>query len=716
MMIKKEECFRSRGEIVAFEILQDNTAIYALQHKIIKSFSTLTCKTLSNLSLEYLSSQTTAICFHKSLDLVAIANGKTIYIIDTRTKMVLQTIISYTGDITTLHFVQNSPYLITGTKNGRVVQYRYDGKSSLSRLCSFPFNNPIGKKVIGKNYVGSIDSNEKYVACSGYGGAITIIKLHSLTHKQTIQSARVRINTLKLISDELLISASIDANIYFHDLNKYKSTKTITSPIGNISKIIPVKENKYAILVGETNKLALLDVEHKKVLSDEFMKFETNVKFVELLDQNTIIAILENNIVQKVSLATIEDLTQLINKNLLGDAFLLLEKNPMLQNTPEHRELEELYNKLYNKAFDAFLNSNKKEATELLKQFKKVKSKKKELELILDSFEQYKKFYTLVLEKKYHVAYAISDKYPALKQTHPYNKMEDEFKRAFAFAQKQIKIGRDDVAKDALAMYSSVNSKKTIIKLLLKQNKDFLIFLKSLQAKNYKNISLLIKKDESFTQLPHYQELLKEIENNLQEIKESIYQSQIDEAIDKIKQIQYLPHIKEQLKDLYELANYTKLFLYGYHNNDFLSCYETIDKSKLLDQLELSNMLEKHWHKLMDTCESLALKGDLKGIKEALAELIALKSRSAKIGDILRLSFHTKIKQLLAKRTYTKAEAIIYSYIDIFGLDTEIKALMKTYEKLSNDKLAITENQELPKDRNAWLKSEFIVGEYKTNS
>lgn len=300
-------------------------------------------------------------------------------------------------------------------------------------------------------------------------------------------------------------------------------------------------------------------------------------------------------------------------------------------------------------------------------------------------------------------------------QTQPYKKMEEEFQRAFAFAQKQIKIGRIDVARDSLSMYTSVSSKKTIIKLLLNQNKDFLIFLKSLKAKNYKNISILIKKDETFTQLPHYQELLQEIENNLQDIKEDIYKSQIDEAIEKIKELQYLPHISDQLKDLYELANYTKMFLHGYHNNDFLSCYEAIDKSKPLDQLELSEMLEKHWHKLMDKCENLALKGDLKGIKEALAELISLKSRSAKIGDLLRLSFHTKIKQLLAKRTYSKAETIIYSYIDIFSFDTEIKALMKTYEKLSGEKLAIMDNQNLSKDRDAWLDSEFIVGEYKTN-
>ncbi len=138
-----------------------------------------------------------------------------------------------------------------------------------------------------------------------------------------------------------------------------------------------------------------------------------------------------------------------------------------------------------------------------------------------------------------------------------------------------------------------------------------------------------------------------------------------------------------------------------------------MDQAKQLEPLKLSKMLESHWSKLMDQCESLALKGDLKEIKNILGELIVLKSRSAKTGDLLRLSFQTKIKQLLSKRTYTKAESIIYSYIDIFGLDTEIKTLMRTFEKFSQKKLAITVNQELTKERDAWMESASIVGEYK---
>jgi WD40 repeat protein len=712
-MIHHEEILRVRGDIIAIEALSDDEVIFAQRHKTIKSFSLLTSKLISNNSVEHLGGQTTAICFHKTLELVAIANGKTIYIVNTKTKIVLQTIISYSGDITLLHFVQNSPYLITGTKNGRVVQYRYDGKSSLSRLCSFPFNNPIGKKVIGKNYVGAIDSNEKYVACSGYGGAITLIKLHSLTHKQTIQSARVRVNVLKLLDDDLLLSASIDENIYFHDLKKYKSTKTITSPIGAIKKIIPIKSTSFAILVGSGNSIALLDSDTQKIVNSQFVKFDHELVSLLVTGDDTLIALLQNNTIQKVKLPGETKLDQLIGTNKLQEAYQLIQSNPLLQSSSKYDDLEELYNKLYKNGFNAFIAGNKKEAMKILEPFKNLKNKKDEISLLLNSFDQFKKFHTLVVEKKYHIAYSYCEKYPALEHTHPFTRIEEEFDRSFTFALKQIKIGREDLAKEALLLYKTVKSKKEIVQLLLKNSKEFLIFIQSLKKNNYKNIAILINKDENYKKLPQYIAFEQNLQKTLKAIENDIYNAQIDQAIKKIKTIQYLPNINERLKELYELANYTKLFLEAYKANDFNSCYEIIDKSKEIERLKLAILLEQHWSKLINRCENLAFKGDLKGIKEVLGGFITLKSRRSKIGDLIRLSFHTKVKLLFAKRAYGKAESIIYSYLDIFGLDTEIKALMRTYEKLSNSKLALTNAEELYKDRDGWVKSQLIVGEFQ---
>ena len=89
-----------------------------------------------------------------------------------------------------------------------------------------------------------------------------------------------------------------------------------------------------------------------------------------------------------------------------------------------------------------------------------------------------------------------------------------------------------------------------------------------------------------------------------------------------------------------------------------------------------------------------------------------LKTRREKVGELLRISFSSKIIALIEINTYHTAETILYSYIDIFGIDKEILRIIKFYEEKSSMKLAITQlqNKEIPRDN--WINSEIIVGEY----
>jgi hypothetical protein len=91
-----------------------------------------------------------------------------------------------------------------------------------------------------------------------------------------------------------------------------------------------------------------------------------------------------------------------------------------------------------------------------------------------------------------------------------------------------------------------------------------------------------------------------------------------------------------------------------------------------------------------------------------LGELINLKTRRDKIGDLFRLGFHIKIKIFIHKKTYKKAESILYSYLDIFGIDKETNNIMRMYEKLSKTKLALSQESRIT--RNRWIESEFIMG------
>ena len=709
-MLQPRECFRVRGEVIALDALHDEI-IYALRHKTIKTFDTHRCQFTHTFVTEYLNSSTVAIAFHKTLQLVAIANEKTITIFDLKTQIVLQTILCNSGEITTLHFVQNSPYLIAGTNQGRVLQYRYDGKTSLSRLCSFPYNNPLNKQIVTNNYVSAIDSFDDLVASSGYGGAVTIIKLHSHTQKMTLQHTEVRIDTLKFISKDLLIAATAKRDLIFYNLEKEDDVRIINSPIGVVKRILPIEQTHYAVIAGDGNRLALLDTQNKKISSANFIHFDSDVVLATLLHTHTIVVYLADNTIHKVPLPSSSRLKHLIYEKHYDEAFSLLQDNPILQDTQEYQELEERYEALYAKALKAFIAGNKKEAHAVIAKFEKIPQKQKDVANLLKAFDVYPRFHLAFIDKKYTLAYSLCEKYPTLKHTYQYMRMEKEFKEAYTFAQRQILKGCMDVARDIIHPFINVRSKKEPVELLLAKNSDFLNFLKAVQAKEYPTIEKLLKKYPLFKELPNYLDLIDTLHEQLNQIQQNIYSCEIEKAMETIKNLNNVILIKKDLKQLYNIAIHAQELLNTYEKGDFLRTYEILDTHALWGKIQLSEFLEKHWQKRIDKAERSALLGDLKGVKESLAELLTLKTRSAKTGDLIRLSFHTKIRQLLAKRSFENAEKLLYRYLDIFGIDAEIRSLMNTFEKLSKIKLALILDLDLFKPRDSWLRSDFVTQE-----
>ncbi len=708
-MLIPQECLRTRSEITAISSLKDEKIAFSTRLHGVKLFSVQDCSVTKNLSIELLGYKTTALAFSLEQNLLAFANETVIYILNLENKMILQTIRTNDGVVEILSFVPNSPYLISGTNCGRVMKYRYDGRSQLSRLCSFPYSSIKHRTRIKNNYVSALASHGSYVASSGYGGAITLIKLNSLSNRVTIEASKVRINALCFLNDDTLISGNIDGVIQIHTLKKHKPVKNINTPFTNIKNILLMPNGKHIMVSADSNKLILIDTQLEKVVSSDYLIFADKVEHLIVNARNELFVVLQNDELLKITLPTVEDLKSHILHNSLDQAFKLVESDPMLQGTREHKRIEVLYENLYTQAINALINSNAKEAHRVTEILQDVSSKKDEISSIFSAFKHYNRFKTLYMEKRYALCYAMCDKHPALKRTHQFKKMEETFKEAFSFAQKQILIGREDVAKEILSPYATVISKRQILKLVLTHNKDFVDFSKAVQSKDYLTIEKILKNNEIFAQIPTYIALKSSTQTLLQDIETLINENKLEDATEEIKRLQNTPTIKDELKELYKTCKVVQRLNENYEQNNFKVCYEIIDTQQNLDKLQLTKMLEKHWSKIISQCEEFALKGDVKSIKSTLKELLQVETRVEKTGDLLRVSFHTKIKALLAKRNFKNAENIIYSYIDIFGIDSELSFLMKTYEKMTHTKLAITLHQEKSIPRDHWLRSGLII-------
>ncbi len=701
------ECHSNYSEITELKILDNDFIAYSTKKDGIRIFSHKDCSLELNVNKihENLSSAD-ATAFSPNGECFAFCIKNQIYIIHIASKTLIETINTYKEEIEILSFDLESKYIIAGTAAGRVLQYRYDVSSSLSRLCSF--SKASQAQMLTQSFVSAFKFHKNRLACGSHYGDIFIVDLHSRINKNHLTNSKVRVNSICFLDEKTVISGTSDGKLFINYLDNMKESKRIDTGFTAITNIVLMSNPNYVMVSGDANYVSIYDINKYKIVHNKYLEFSGKVNDIALVNGDTLMAVVDNSNIFRVELPSLAKLKSLILHNILDEAFNLCEKDFAMKDTKEYRQLQDNYNKVYAQAAQALINQKKTYALQLIDAFKNVSSKKEEIALLFKAFENYPRFQSLYLEKKYSLAYILCTQFPALQHTHQYKRMEESWKEAFMNAQRQILLGRDEIAKSLLFEYMTVISKRPMIKLILNHNKKFIEFLKAIEVKDFHKVNLIAKKHADFTKIPTYKSLQNNMNYDLIEIQNHIKQGKIDLATEALEKFKELPSIALEVETLREDCISMQKLKNAYEISDFKSCYEVLDTCKGLEFSELGMLLDKHWSKLMQSCEEFASKGNIKDIKATLGELILLNTRRDKIGDLLRVGFHTKIKMLMAKKSINSAENIIYSYIDIFGIDTEINSIMRFYEATTKAKLAITENSRRARDN--WINSEIIIG------
>lgn len=694
------ECLRTRSEVTQLKVLDNDLVAYATALNGIKLFSATECESKLNFADKNLNSLVSSITFSKNAKYLAFSAASNIYIVHLPNHKLIKTI-KATEDIELLAFDPSSTYIIAGTKNGRVLQYKYNHSSLISRLHSFKLNQ--------KTTLSAFSFYAADVACGTSNGEICILNIYSRAHKINIINSNSQITALFYYNEDLIISGNTNGEVYFNSILSDAIKKKIDSPFTIIKQILPMSNPNFILVCGDTNSVCIINIKTFKVQHTKYVEFEEDIVQIDTYNNDMLFAALKNNTIVHVELPSASRLKSHIIHNSLDLAYKLIQTDATLRDSQEYLELEKKYQVILEKATQALMNQNKKLAIEIIDVFKDINEKKEEINALFKAFENYPRFQTLYREKKYALAYAMSNKFPPLQKTYPFTLMERDWKECFKNAQRHIIQGNIDNAKALLQEYMTVQQKRAVIDMMLTKNDKFIEFVKAVENKNYQKISELSKQNDIFTQIPTYKNLENETEQKLNDIKVQICMGDIQTAKDILSSIEHTPQNIKKISILQQKLLTMQKLKSAYARGDFKTCYETIDANRTLIFSELGLKLEEEWSLLMAKCEEAALKGDIKELKNLLGDLLLLETRREKIGDLLRVSFHTKIKILLAKQSYKQAENIIYSYIDIFGLDTEISVLMQLFEQTSKHSLALTYNQNKRPPRDNWIHSLTIT-------
>jgi hypothetical protein len=636
--------------------------------------------------------------------LIAIAQKRDIYLYNAKTKKQLITIKTEEGEITGIYFLPHSSHILTTTSNARVMLYNYKDPRHSVRLYSWikKYKTQLPLRI------SAIAFNKNLLAIGTADGKITLVSLHSYAKVDTLQLTNAAISTLSFGQKNSLVTVDAHGEIFVYDLERLQNTKSITTHLTQTKQLLHIAKTPFFLLHSQKNSLALFDAKACKIIRSHYMKFHADIAYLQLSQERNLLVVLQNREIIHVTLQNSKNLQSLRLHNMIEEAYALVEQNPQLLDTKEYKELEKIYTIRYLNAAHALQTKQDEKAHQLLESFSKISAKQEDIKLLFEAYRHYERFAALCMQKLYAPAYAMSNKYPPLQYTKEYKKMESAYKKAYTKAQKWVILAQEDKAKALLQPYLGVIAKKEGINLILKHNQDFLTFLDALKHNNYTLIKTLLLKHPAFANIPPYKAFHDSLYHTLNGINKLLNAAKITAAKEQIKSLQNISLIENELLRLEEKAAHITQMLHAYEKSHFQACYALLDAHpEAFYELKLAKMLEKHWEKLMQKCEKYALSGQVKGIKATLKKLLTLKSRAKRVGALLRTAFLVKIDNDIAQQQYQSAENFIYSYIDIFGTDTNLQHIMRSYEKKSSHKLAIVQKPKVARD--AWLHNTYFT-------
>ena len=643
--------------------------------------------------------------FNQKKTILVIAKDENIFIYDTQTKKQIHTLKSQDGTIKQLYFLPDDLHIIYATTNGHVVLSHYKHNYSYSLI----FSTITKYKTQLPIQITAIAFYQHLLAIGSADGKVALIHQSSYETIDMLYYSNAAICALCFDDTNSLVIINSHGEIFTHDIEAIKATQRIVTNLSDTKQLLHIPKSDFLLINSHKKSLTLFDLKKQKIISNKYLPSSHPISYIELTQENHLIMALKNREILRVTLQNELYLDTLINNNLIPQAYTLVEKHPQLLKSDEYKKLEKIYTIEYFHALKALQSSNIQKAQKLLESCLKIQSKQDELKILFEAYHYYENFKTLVREKKFAPAYTLATKYPPLQYSKEYQIMEKNYKRAYKQAQKELFHSNLNAAKEQLLPYIGVLSKKEGINLILKENSVFLEFLEALKHNDDATIYKLLSTHPHFKNLPPYKEFQQNITKSLQTINQLLNATDISQARDLIQKLQHNSSAQKELSLLEKKADSIEKLLHLYEENKFKECYGLLDEKPLaLLPLQLTHLLEIHWTKLMQECEKYALYGNIKKIKQTLQELLTLESRSKRVGDLLRSAFIVEIEKNITKQLFVSAENLIYSYIDIFGEDTNLQKIMHLYEKTTNQKLAITPNS-TKVAHNAWLHNELII-------
>jgi WD40 repeat protein len=614
------------------------------------------------------------------------------------------------GRVETVAFDFQNKLLATGGQDGKSFIWSLDTGRMVNAL---PHHSDFVTAI-------SFTKNGTRIATGSYDKKIIISNLYSM--KKPIVLAGSHTNCIKFIyfiSNGRLVSFDKDGVIVVWDYVTGRVIKTLKKTAAEPVAITFIFNFNFMLVGCKDDNIYLYDMEEYKLLQHDYLRIEEGIaEFAYIFDQGIFaIGTLRGAVIlynMKNDESSLE--ASIVNRNY-EEAYKLVRENPILKYSDLYDRLEVVWEKTSQKASALLDKGLTDKAKMLFKPFMKVPGKNTYIRNILDDYVEFKRFKTLVENKKYQLAYSMVLSHETYKDSEIYQSMERDWKerveKAKTILLKDIPNSEDLIQK-LFADFRGISSKTLLIRSILTDKSALSMFNRKFRERSFDDCFRLSEKYAFIKDLNDYSRLLQYEDVLYNKMNMSLNKSEYKKTVEFARQLLGFPNYKSEASHIIKNIETTIAFRDHYTSKRYNEMLKLIAQHPFLETLDEYEEFNKDWYQSMLLAHTHASKGNIKGILQALSEYIDIEERLDAIGHVLSAGYVQQLNFIAKKESKNPFVVLdsINEYIKIFGMTDDLVGYLDYIESkheltFMDNELDMTEESKQP-SFNRWVTLDVV--------
>jgi hypothetical protein len=527
--------------------------------------------------------------------------------------------------------------------------------------------------------------NAQYVATGSFDRRILLFNLSLMAPKAHLKAHTAPIAKLLFIDTHRLVSIDKKNTAIVWDVAHAKVLCRLEGIHDDVSCLACSTDKRFLFLGTKLGYVLAYDLATYKLLSHKYIKRDASITAM-VFDgdrEHLYVGGEDGTLLCYDIFEGREQMQEVLQEKRYALIEKQIEANPLLVYTKPFLLFSALWERTLQKGVEYLQQGDTKAAQKMFERFREIPSRNKIIHKVFAEYQEYPKFVALVEHKKLPLAYSLAATHPMYKESPLYLKLEEEWKKTFAAAQKlSLDPKNGEKVKEMLAPYRGIPQKSQLIQELLSKSNIYMRFRVALGQQDFVVVFELIKQNPFLKEFPEYEALMAYADSLYIKAQKLLEADDTHAAVKIFRTLRSFPDFEPEALDAIKEIECRQRFFTALDDKDTAKAYNLLAVCETLQNTNEGKALQEAWNADLAHANRCAVEGNVEGIKTALESYMHISSKYRSLATVFGWCYMTQLEHAMKKKAgKLLIEKGIKNYILNFGLNDQIMSLAAIFEQ-----------------------------------